>query len=289
MANQDLTHAIAGAFAGAVALVSTYPLQTVTLRLQVQRQANGRYKGTFRTLLLIMQEEGVHGLFHGINLGIASSVASAFVYYYCQAFFKRVNNIKSSKVSVFQSLSCAAFAGCCQVLVTHPLWTINAVQKLKPEEDTLTTTKDIARRDGIRGFWRGVVPALILVSNPIITWVAFEQLKKLLLLRRDGPTTLLQRREILVVSAFSKLASMIATFPYIVVKSRLQVQGAQSAPRYKGTLDCLSSIISSEGVHGLFKGFTSKVVSSVLAAVVLFLVHSEALSFAKWLRPRKIR
>jgi adenine nucleotide transporter 17 len=164
------------------------------------------------------------------------------------------------------------------------------VQKLKPEEDSLTTTKAIAQREGILGFWRGVVPALILVSNPIITWVVFEQMKKLLLLRRSGSNTLLQRKEILVLSASSKLASMIATFPYIVVKSRLQVQGSQtSAPAYTGTLDCLRSIISSEGIPGLFKGFTSKVVSSVLAAVVLFLVHSEALSLAKWLRPRKLR
>jgi len=286
MANQDLTHAIAGAVAGAVAMVSTYPLQTVTLRLQVQRQSDGRYQGTFRTLLLIVKEEGVYGLYHGVKLGIFGSVVSAFVYYYCQALFRRLNKIKSSQVSVYQSLSCAAFAGCCQVVVTHPLWTINAVQKMKPTDDTLTTTRAIARRDGIRGFWRGVTPALILVSNPIITWVVFEQLKKPLLLRKNGHNTLLQRREILALSAVSKLASMIATFPYIVVKSRLQVQASQLAPTYKGTLDCLFSIVSSEGIQGLFKGFASKVISSVLAAVVLFLVHSEALSLAKWLRPR---
>jgi len=287
MADQDLTHATAGAVAGAVAMVSTYPLQTVTLRLQVQRRADGRYKGTLQTLLLIMKEEGVQGLYHGIHLGIFGSVISAFVYYYCQALFRRLNKIKSSQVSVYQSLFCAAFAGCCQVVVTHPLWTINAMQKVKPEDDTLHTIKAIAHRDGIRGFWRGVTPALILVSNPIITWVVFEQLKKLLLLRKNGHNTLLQRREILALSALSKLASMIATFPYIVVKSRLQVQASQSAPAYKGTLDCLLLIISTEGLQGLFKGFTSKVVSSVLAAAVLFLVHSEALSLAKWLSPHR--
>lgn len=288
MADQDLTHAIAGAIAGAVAFVSTYPLQTVTLRLQVQRNASGPYHGSLRTLLLIARQEGLSGLYHGINLGVVASVVSAFVYYYFQALFKRLNQIKSSQVTIFQSLSCATFAGCCQVLVTHPLWTINAVQKMNPEEDSMAATKTLVRREGLRGFWRGVVPALILVSNPIITWVAFEQLKKLLLLQKNGPTTLLQRREILILSAISKLISMIATFPYIVVKSRLQVQDFQTSARmYTGTLDCFQSIIASEGVRGLFKGFASKVVSSVLAAVVQFLVHSEALSVAKWLGPRK--
>ena len=34
--------------------------------------------------------------------------------------------------------------------------------------------------DGIVGFWRGVLPALALVSNPIIQYTVFERLKKVL-------------------------------------------------------------------------------------------------------------
>lgn len=39
--------------------------------------------------------------------------------------------------------------------------------------------KTIYRQDGILGFWRGVIPALALVSNPIIQYTVFERLKSM--------------------------------------------------------------------------------------------------------------
>jgi adenine nucleotide transporter 17 len=35
----------------------------------------------------------------------------------------------------------------------------------------------ILKDDGVVGFWRGILPALVLVSNPMIQYTAFEKLK----------------------------------------------------------------------------------------------------------------
>lgn len=57
-----------------------------------------------------------------------------------------------------------------------------------------------------------------------------------------------------------------ATYPYIVVKSRLQAGSAQYPSAWAG----LQAIIGKEGVGGLYKGMTTKLVQSVFTAAILF-------------------
>jgi len=54
-----------------------------------------------------------------------------------------------------------------------------------------------------------------------------------------------------------------------VIKSRLQA-GSANALKYKSSLDGLVTILKEEGIEGLYKGFGSKVVQSVLTAAILF-------------------
>jgi len=53
------------------------------------------------------------------------------------------------------------------------------------------------------------------------------------------------------------------------VKSRLQV-GHANALKYKSSLDGLLTILTEEGVEGLYKGVGSKLMQSVLTAAILF-------------------
>ena len=40
------------------------------------------------------------------------------------------------------------------------------------------TAKEIYENEGIRGFYKGVLPNMILVINPIINFVVYEAIKK---------------------------------------------------------------------------------------------------------------
>jgi len=50
-----------------------------------------------------------------------------------------------------------------------------------------------------------------------------------------------------------------------------------------GTLDALMKIIRYEGFHGFFKGMGTKIVQSILAAAILFMVKEELVRCARWL------
>ena len=38
------------------------------------------------------------------------------------------------------------------------------------------TLRDLIAQDGILGLWKGIVPALVLVSNPTVQYMVYEQL-----------------------------------------------------------------------------------------------------------------
>ena len=54
-----------------------------------------------------------------------------------------------------------------------------------------------------------------------------------------------------------------------VIKNRLQA-GSESAARYKSALHGVLTIVKEEGIAGLYKGMSSKLLQSVLTAAILF-------------------
>ena len=95
---------------------------------------------------------------------------------------------------------------------------------------------------GIRGFWKGVVPSLIMVANPSIQYMLVEYLRNsyVRLLRRSSPSTAAAmakglRRvgpgEMFVLSALAKVGATFCTYPLLVVKSRIQTSRRENAAK----------------------------------------------------------
>ena len=51
----------------------------------------------------------------------------------------------------------------------------------KDKKSILETVKEIYKNEGLYAFYKGVVPNTVLVLNPVINFVIYENLKKLLL------------------------------------------------------------------------------------------------------------
>lgn len=89
----------------------------------------------------------------------------------------------------------------------------------------------------------------------------------------------------------SKIVASLSTYPYQVVKSRLQ-QGdvlqprenvsssntskpIRSPPKYRGTIDCIIKIWKFEGIFGFFRGAVPSSLRSAPAAGITLLVYEE--------------
>lgn len=66
-----------------------------------------------------------------------------------------------------------------------------------------------------------------------------------------------------------------------VVKARMQVK-SKDEEGYSSILDGFRKIIANEGVGGLYKGISSKIVQSVLTAAFLFMAKEALFDWAVW-------
>jgi adenine nucleotide transporter 17 len=194
-----------------------------------------------------------------------------------------------------------ALAGSATVLITNPIWVINtrmtarqsptsslptpSVQSSPPPKkpSTLQTIRTLFATEGPTALFAGVLPALVLVINPILQYTIFEQLRDVLSQRRR-----VTPRDAFVLGALGKLLATSITYPYITVKSRMHVAtAAKEGGMQDGMMRSFQRVIREEGWGGLYKGIGPKVTQSVITAAFLF-AFKDALYEASVRARRKI-
>ncbi|KAI9836210.1 MAG: hypothetical protein M1819_001547 [Sarea resinae] len=281
--SDNIAHALAGAGGGILSMALTYPLITLSTRAQVESKR--AESSTLDAVRRIVQREGISGLYAGLDSALFGISVTNFVYYYwyewTRAAFERAA-IKvgraSSKLTTVESMMAGALAGSATVLITNPIWVVNTrMTARKSESDeqvlpgapkakkpsTIGTLMSLVRDEGPTALFAGVLPALVLVINPILQYTIFEQLKNALEKRKRVTPT-----DSFYIGAIGKLLATSITYPYITVKSRMHV-ASKDGPK-ENMFASLRRIIREEGYAGLYNGIAPKVTQSVLTAAFLF-------------------
>ncbi|KAJ8099439.1 mitochondrial carrier domain-containing protein [Lipomyces tetrasporus] len=322
----SVAQALAGAGGGALAMVVTYPLITLSTRAQTERRKSMSAESSetlpppttttttttagLKNRLMkkpslvsaagkIIQREGVSGLYSGLESALFGISITNFVYYYfyegTRALFERRKRIKGAAaiaatgtMSTLESMIAGAIAGSATVILTNPIWVVNTRQTVRASPSSakklsvIETVKDILSTDGPRAFFAGLVPALMLVINPILQYTIFERLRAVIERRRK-----LRPLDFFILGAIGKLVATTATYPYITVKSRMQVQRRNVEVKdgekadsevYTSTFSALKQIAGQEGWTSLYSGIDSKIVQSVLTSAFLFYFKEQLVS-----------
>ena len=228
------------------------------------------------------------------------------------------------KSKMGRSLVASSIAGCINVLLTNPLWVASLrimesripsvevvedndedvssdnIQQQSNQKPTLwNVMQRIIQSEGISSLWNGTSTSLLLVSNPIIQHFMYEQLRTIILGRRqqrarqrvDGKALSLLPIEAFLFGAVAKAVATVATYPLQLAQIllRLQRKKLQSDQQgsnskdihdttiYSGTLDCLVKQFSSRGISGLFQGMNAKLLQTVLTSAFTFLTYEQTL------------
>lgn len=219
----------------------------------------------------IVQREGVTGLYAGVDSALFGISVTNFVYYYwyewTRAGFEKAAitaGRASNKLTTVESMIAGALAGSATVMLTNPIWVVNTrmtTRKSNKEANegllpgakpvkapsTIATVLALLKDEGPQALFAGVVPALVLVINPILQYTIFEQLKNVLEKKRRITPTIA-----FLLGAFGKLVATSLTYPYITVKSRMHVAGKDS--RKENMMDSMRRIVKEEGYVGFYKG-----------------------------------
>ena len=152
--NKNILNFSSGVLSGFTSMMITYPLETTRTYLSLQTNKN-KYKGIFDALIKIPNKQ----LYQGCRMSMYGFGAFSGIQYTSYYYINRI--IKDT--SFDSKLFAGAFAGTFSVSITYPTDLIRRRLQLQgfdksvPKYDGIfDCCKKIFKRDGIKGFYRGL-------------------------------------------------------------------------------------------------------------------------------------
>lgn len=285
-------HLVAGVSAGMTSTLVLHPLDLIKIRFAVddgRAISSPHYRGIWNALTTISKTEGFRGLYKGVVPNLWGSGSSWGLYF---LFYNTIKSVlqdgdRNKALSPKLHLMAAAQAGATTLLITNPIWVIKTrlclqysdnliclkTQKYNGMIDALIT---IFKTEGIKGYYKGFVPGLFGVSHGAIQFTTYEELKNQYNKYKNVPiTTKLSTLEYISFAALSKIIAAASTYPYQVVRTRLQNQHYS----YTGSMDCIQRTWSFEGWRGFYKGLGTNILRVTPATMITFLVYENVSQF----------
>ncbi|KAI9918027.1 hypothetical protein PsorP6_012426 [Peronosclerospora sorghi] len=279
-------HTTAGLGAGAVSTVLLYPLDLVKVRYQVHEKSARAYRSLGHAFHSIVTEEGVTALFRGMSPALYGATLSwgiyMLFYHNAKERYARMADegwIQGSWQHFFSGIE----AGMICVPLTNPIWLIKVRMQVQSNKRVLAKVagKDAEKKvmdnvpyrsvTGISALFKGMIPALFLTTNGAIKFVAYERLKGLYQTHWSSEMDVVPT---LMMGAVAQSIASTATYPYQLIKARLQ-QGGPSADKYKGTWDCTLKTVQREGYTGLFKGLSANILKVMPTGAIVFAAYEQ--------------
>ncbi|XP_031720618.1 calcium-binding mitochondrial carrier protein SCaMC-3 isoform X3 [Anarrhichthys ocellatus] len=268
---------MAGAFAGSVSRTGTAPLD----RLKVFRQVHGfvDFKGTvLNGFQYMLKEGGLRSLWrgNGINvLKIAPETAIKFTAY------EKIKNVMRSKnetrnLRVHERFVAGSLAGATAQTAIYPMEVLKTrltLRKTGQYSGIADCAKQILQREGVAAFYKGYVPNLLsIVPYAGIDLAVYETLKFAWLNRNRG----LADPGVMVLvgcGAVSSTCGQLASYPLALIRTRMQAQASVKGAPKPSMLASLYSIVTQEGVAGLYRGISPNLLKVVPAVSVSYVVY----------------
>ncbi|KAJ2987309.1 hypothetical protein NUW58_g4579 [Xylaria curta] len=288
---------IAGLTAGSIATLVVHPLDIV----KTLHRSNVATSQTLTTLSVIRTltrtPHPVAALYRGLTpnlLGNASSWASFF-------FFKaRAENAilavkgrspggEAVALTPQDYFIASGVAGMFTQVLTNPIWVLKT-RMLSSDHGAVGAypsmwagAAQLLRTEGWRGLYRGLGISLFGVSHGAVQFAVYDPLKQMYIERwqmnargERSPDGLkkqwMTNEATLIISSVSKLVAGAVTYPYQVIRSRLQNYDAEE--RFgRGIRGVVQRTWREEGLRGFYRGIIPGVVRVMPATWVTFLVY----------------
>lgn len=132
----------------------------------------------------IVADDGVSGLYNGIQGALIGVASTNFAYFYWYSIVRTLyltSHKNAGPPGTLVELSLGAAAGAIAQVFTIPIAVVTTRQQTQSKGERkgmLDTGRDVINsEDGWTGLWRGLKASLVLVVNPAITYGAYQRLK----------------------------------------------------------------------------------------------------------------
>ncbi|KAI4742625.1 hypothetical protein E4T50_06988 [Aureobasidium sp. EXF-12298] len=261
--------AVKDLFAGAVGGVAQVLIDIVKVRLQTTNQ----YSGAADAASKILKNEGAAAFYKGTLtplIGIGACVSVQFgAFHYARRAFERQNAEKNGgllgtpqALSYGQYYAAGAFAGIANTLMSSPIEHIRIRLQTQPHgaarlyNGPIDCVKKLVAHEGVlKGLYRGTGVTWFREAQAYGVWfTAFE-----FMMNQDAKRNGIERKEIPTwkIALYGGLAGealWLGSYPFDVIKSKMQSDGFGAEQKYKGMRDTFAQTWRGEGMKGFWRG-----------------------------------
>lgn len=278
---------VAGLSGGVVSTLVLHPLDLVKIRFAVSDglELRPKYSSIFDCMKSVWKQEGLRGLYQGVTPNVWGAGASWGLYFF---FYNAIKGYtkegRQTELSATEHLVSAAEAGILTLTLTNPIWVTktrlvlqyNADPTSKQYKGMVDALIKIYRHEGLPGLYKGYIPGLFGTSHGALQFMAYEELKRDYNKYKKVPSDAkLSALEYIAMAALSKLFAVATTYPYQVVRARLQDQHN----RYDGVMDVIKRTWRNEGAIGFYKGIIPNLIRVTPACCITFVVYENVSRF----------
>ncbi|KAI9091139.1 mitochondrial carrier domain-containing protein [Phlyctochytrium arcticum] len=258
----DFAAGIVGGYVCAGVLAG-HPLDTIKVRLQSQTAGGRQYRGAFHCMTSIIREERFRGLYKGMAsplVGVA--VINSLLFGVYGFFLRHIGSGEDSLVSIF----CAgSAAGVINSFFSSPMELVkirlqNQKDGVSPNPRTpnykgpVDCIRQIYQTAGMRGYYRGLGCTIWRETPSYGAYFASYEIFCRMMLPESTPTDE-PSPGLLFAGGLAGVVAWLSTYPFDVVKTRLQSVEQEVDRKYKGTFHAMRTIARTEGWRVLFAGW----------------------------------
>ncbi|KAG0262829.1 hypothetical protein BG011_009660 [Mortierella polycephala] len=280
----------AGAVAGAVEAVVTYPTEYVKTQLQLQDGAGGlarnggvKFKGPIDVLTTTVRTQGITAIYRGLSALVIGTAAKAGVRFFAFDQFRDMLKDSEGKTTGARSVLAGLGAGMTEaILVVTPTETIKTKlihdgNQTQPKYRGLVHgVRSIIQAEGFGGIYRGVIPVMARQgANSAVRFGVYSSLSDFTKSRRTQGGQL-PTSYTFGIGALAGIVTVYTTMPLDVVKTKMQGLGAKEL--YKGAFDCAWKVFKSEGVFAFWRGATPRLARLSMSGGIVFSLYENTIS-----------
>ena len=274
----------AGGIAGIVEAIVIQPLEFIKVRFQLNTGANSSILTAARD---VVAEGGVLRLYRGLLPELCGMFPTRSVMYASNEMAKRalLNQGIANEETVMIAGTSGFLSGIAEATIANPFQIIKVRLQSKEHlgrySNTLDCVQTVIREEGILAFAIGIKATIL--RNSIWNGVYFATIfciKDQKMVSVDNLSNFQSTCYSLLTGFIGGVTATSFNAPFDVLKSRIQGQCPQNA-QYKSTFDALIKIGKSEGVAGLYKGFTPKAMRMGIGGAVAVTTFEAVCEIAK--------